>query len=276
MVKKSLFIRFSLYVLLIVIMLLFMGPIIWVLFLSLRPVVTNRTMPPTVIFKPTFEYFYYCFINPGTSLNYFISSLILAFGSALLSLPFSILASYAISRFKFRGRKFITLFYLSLFFGPPVAYLIPYFLITSRIGWAETYQSMILIYQTFTIPFSVLIMKSFFDEVPVEIEEAAMVDGTNRLGALIRVVIPISLPGIIVSFMFAFTFSWNNAVFPLVLSGYSTKPLPIGTFNFFATTGVAWNNIAATSIVTMLPPMLIFLALGKYVVRGLTFGAVKQ
>jgi multiple sugar transport system permease protein len=127
----------------------------------------------------------------------------------------------------------------------------------------------------FTIPFSVLIMKSFFDEVPVSLEEAAMVDGASRLGALIKIIIPISLPGIIVSAMFAFVFSWNNAVFPIVLSGRLTKPLPVGTLNFFATTGANWNSIGATSIVTMLPPMIIFLFLGKYIVRGLTFGAVK-
>jgi len=166
-------------------------------------------------------------------------------------------------------------YYLGLFLGPPIVFLIPYFLIMSTIGWLGTYQSMIIIFQTFTIPFSVLIMKSFFDEVPVSLEEAAMVDGASRIRALIRVVIPISLPGIIVSSMFAFVFSWNNAIFPIVLSGRLTKPLPVGTLNFFATTGVNWNNIGATSIVTMIPPMIIFFVLGKYIVRGLTFGAVK-
>ena len=253
----------------------FMIPIVWVILLSIRPAITNRTVPPTLIFKPTLKYFYYCFVNPGMSLNYLISSLIIAFAATALSLPFSILAAYAFSRFKFTGRKFLMFYYLSLFLGPPIVFLIPYFLIMSRIGWVGTYQSMIVVYQTFTIPFSILIIKSFFDEVPVAIEEAAMVDGANRLSALVRVIIPISLPGIIVSSMFAFVFSWNNAVFPLVLSGHFTKPLPVGTLNFFATTGAMWNYIGATSIVTMLPPMLIFLALGKYIVRGLTFGAVK-
>jgi multiple sugar transport system permease protein len=215
-------------------------------------------------------------VNPGMSRNYLISSIVIACFATLLSLPFAVLAAYAFSRFRFKGRKFLTFYYLGLFLGPPVVFLIPYFLIMSRIGWVGKYQSMVIIFQTFTIPFSVLIMKSFFDEVPVSLEEAAMVDGTSRIGALIRVVIPISLPGIIVSAMFAFVFSWNNAIFPLVLSGRLTKPLPIGTLDFFATAGINWNNIAATSIVTMLPPMFIFLALGRYIVRGLTFGAVKE
>lgn len=275
MIKRPLFAQILLYTLLTMAVLAFMIPIVWVILLSIRPAITNRTVPPTLIFKPTLKYFYYCFVNPGMSLNYLISSLIIAFAATALSLPFSILAAYAFSRFKFTGRKFLMFYYLSLFLGPPIVFLIPYFLIMSRIGWVGTYQSMIVVYQTFTIPFSILIIKSFFDEVPVAIEEAAMVDGANRLSALIRVIIPISLPGIIVSSMFAFVFSWNNAVFPLVLSGHFTKPLPVGTLNFFATTGVMWNYIGATSIVTMLPPMLIFLALGKYIVRGLTFGAVK-
>jgi multiple sugar transport system permease protein len=275
MTKRPLFVRILLYTLLTIVVLVFMIPIVWVTLLSIRPAITNRTIPPTLIFKPTLKYFYYCFVNPGMSLNYLISSLIIAFAATGLSLPFSILAAYAFSRFKFTGRKFLMFYYLSLFLGPPIVFLIPYFLIMSRVGWVGTYQSMIVVYQTFTIPFSMLIIKSFFDEVPVAIEEAAMVDGANRLSALIRVVIPISLPGIIVSSMFAFVFSWNNAVFPLVLSGQFTKPLPVGTLNFFATTGVTWNCIGATSIVTMVPPMLIFLVLGKYVVRGLTFGAVK-
>lgn len=145
----------------------------------------------------------------------------------------------------------------------------------SRIGLVGKYPSIVIVYQTFTIPFSILVIKSFFDEIPVALEEAAMVDGASRIGAILRVVIPLSLPGIIVASMFAFVFSWNNSIFPLVLSSRSTKPLPVGTLNFFATTGITWNYIAATSLVTMLPPMLIFLVLGRYIVRGLTFGAIK-
>lgn len=276
MIKKPPHVQIILYLLLAIVIIFFMAPIIWILLLSLRPAITNLTIPPTLIFKPTLKYFYYCFVNPGMSRNYLKSSIIIAFSATVLSLPFSIFAAYAFSRFQFKGRKFLIFYYLGLFLGPPVVFLIPYFLIMSKIGWAGSYQSMVIIFQTFAIPFSVLITKSFFDEVPVSLEEAAMVDGTNRIGALIRVVIPISLPGIIVSAMFAFVFSWNNAIFPLVLSGRLTKPLPIGTLDFFATSGITWNNIASTSIVTMLPPMLIFLALGKYIVRGLTFGAVKE
>lgn len=275
MIRKPAHVQIILYILLAIVIVVFMTPIIWMLILSIRPAVTNRTIPPTLIFKPTLKYFHYCFVNPGVSRKYLTSSIIISIAATGLSLPFSILAAYAFSRFKFRAKNFLLLYYLGLFLGPPIVFLIPFFLLMSKIGWMGTYQSMILIFQTFTIPFSVLIMKSFFDEVPPSLEEAAMVDGASRIGALLKIVLPISLPGIIVSAMFAFVFSWNNAIFPMVLSGMFTKPLPIGTLNFMATTGVSWNNIGATSIVTMLPPMIIFLVLGKYIVRGLTFGAVK-
>jgi multiple sugar transport system permease protein len=145
----------------------------------------------------------------------------------------------------------------------------------TRIGWAGSYQAMMVVLQTITIPFSVWLLKSFMDDVPIDLEEAALVDGANHLQSFFKVTLPLALPGIIVTSMFAFVFSWNNVIFPLILSKQQTATLPVGTISFFASTGVYWNQIAATAVVSMLPPMLIFLALGRYVVRGLTFGAVK-
>lgn len=275
MARRSLPTRILLYALLVIVICIFMIPIVWTALLSVRPTITNRTLPPTLIFKPTLRHFYYCFVNPGVSLHWLIASLVIASAATGLSLPFSLLAAYSFSRFKFSGRKFLMFWYLSLFLGPPIVFLIPYVLMMSRIGLVGKYPSIVIVYQTFTIPFSILVIKSFFDDIPVALEEAAMVDGASRIGAILRVVIPLSLPGIIVASMFAFVFSWNNSIFPLVLSSRSTKPLPVGTLNFFATTGITWNYIAATSLVTMLPPMLIFLVLGRYIVRGLTFGAIK-
>jgi multiple sugar transport system permease protein len=134
---------------------------------------------------------------------------------------------------------------------------------------------MIVLLQTITIPFSVWLLKSFMDELPVELEEAAQVDGANRWQAFSLVTLRLAVPGIIVTSIFAFVFSWNNVLFTLVLSKQATATLPVGAISFFASTGIYWNQIAATAVVAMLPPMVIFLALGRYVVRGLTFGAIK-
>ncbi len=165
--------------------------------------------------------------------------------------------------------------YISLLMAPPVVFLIPYFIIMSTLRLRGSHFSMILIAQTITIPFSVWLLKSFFDEVPVDIEEAAQVDGASFLQTMMRITLPLSLPGIVVISMFAFVFAWNSTIFPLVLSTQRTSTLPIGTLNYFATTGVTWNYIAATAVVTMIPPMIVFLLLGRYIVRGLMFGAVK-
>jgi multiple sugar transport system permease protein len=264
-----------LYILTAMVVFAFMLPIFWMLLLSIRPAQTNLTVPPTLFFRPTLKHFNYCFVNPGVSFRWLVSSLVISCCSTLLSLPFSLFAAYAFSRFSFRAKKFLMFWYLGLFLGPPIVFLIPYVIIMSKIGLVGKYLSMIIVYQTFTIPFSILVMKSFLDEIPYEIEESAFVDGAGRLMSLFRIVVPLALPGIIVASMFSFVFSWNNAAFPLVLSAKFTKPLPVGTLNFFATTGITWNYIGVSSIVTMMPPMFIFLALQKYIVRGLTFGAVK-
>lgn len=256
-------------------LILFIGPIVWFILLAFRPPGETYTIPPTFIFQPTMENFEVTFVNPGNNAIQLVNSLIVSTGATLLSLPFSLSAAYALSRFKMRGKRFLMMWYISLLMAPPIVFLIPYFILMTRIGWAGTYQSMIVLLQTITIPFSVWLLKSFVDEVPVELEEAAQVDGANRLQSFFRIMLPLALPGIIVTSMFVFVFSWNNVIFPLILSKQRTATLPVGTLSFFASTGVYWNQIAATAVVAMLPPMLIFLVLGRYVVRGLTFGAVK-
>jgi multiple sugar transport system permease protein len=204
-----------------------------------------------------------------------VNSLIVAVAAVALNLPFSVPAAYALSRFKLRRKKQIMLWYLGLLMAPPVAFLIPYFILMTRIGLAGSYLSMVIVLQTLIIPFSIWLMKSFIDEVPKELEEAARVDGASYLTIVLRVVLPLVRPGLIVTSMFAFVFAWNNAAFPLVLSSQATATLPIGTLAYFGSTGVTWTFIACAAVLAMLPPMIIFLAFDKYVVRGLTFGAVK-
>jgi multiple sugar transport system permease protein len=253
----------------------FIGPIGWFALLAIRPPETFFAMPPVLLFKPDWASLTYAFANPGYNLPQVGNSVVVAAGAVLLNLPFSLPAAYALSRYRIRGRKNVMLWYLGLLMAPPVAFLIPYSILASAVGLKGSYLSMILILQTVTIPFSIWLMKSFIDEVPVEIEEAARVDGASVLTIFSRIVLPLVRPGLVVTSMFAFVFSWNNAAFPLVLSNRSTATLPVGTLNYFGTAGVMWGFIAAAALAAMLPPMLIFLALDRFVVRGLTFGSVK-
>lgn len=257
------------------VLLFFLVPIAWFWALALRPQATAFAMPPIFLFRPQLDAFRYTFLDPGINAPQLRSSLIVALGATLLNLPFATTAAYALSRFRISGKRFFMLWYLSLLMAPPIVYLIPYFILMSRLGLIGSYLSMVLILQTVTIPMSVWLLKSFIDEVPIELEEAAAVDGASWFVRLTRITLPLTLPGIIVTSMFAFVFSWNNVIFPLILSIQSTMTLPVGTMNYFATAGITWNYIAATSVMAMIPPMIIFLLLGRYIVRGLTFGAVK-
>ena len=264
-----------LYVALGLVLVFFLGPILWFLALALRPPETAFLNPPQFTFTPTLDAFRYTFVEPGANARQLLNSIVVAGGATLLNVPFALPAAYSLSRYRMRGKRQIMLWYIGLLMAPPVVFLIPYFIFMSRLRLNGTYVSMIVMMQTITIPFSIWLLKGFFDEVPFELEEAAQVDGARWWQALTGITLPLALPGIIVTSMFAFVFSWNNAVFPLVLSNQRTATLPIGTLSFFATTGATWNYIAATAIVAMVPPMLIFLLLGRYIVRGLTFGAVK-
>lgn len=264
-----------LYVALGLVLIFFLGPILWFLALALRPPETAFLNPPQFTFTPTLDAFRYTFVEPGANARQLLNSIVVAGGATLLNVPFALPAAYSLSRYRMRGKRQIMLWYIGLLMAPPVVFLIPYFIFMSRLRLNGTYLSMIVMMQTITIPFSIWLLKGFFDEVPFELEEAAQVDGARWWQALTGITLPLALPGIIVTSMFAFVFSWNNAVFPLVLSNQRTATLPIGTLSFFATTGATWNYIAATAIVAMVPPMLIFLLLGRYIVRGLTFGAVK-
>jgi multiple sugar transport system permease protein len=263
------------YVALLLVLLFFLTPIVWFWMLALRPQASAFAMPPIFSFKPQLNAFYYTFIEPGVNAPQLRNSIIVATGATLLNLPFALPAAYALSRYRIRAKRGFMLWYLSLLMAPPVVYLIPYFILMTRLQLRGSYLSMILILQTLTIPMSVWLLKSFIDEVPLDLEEAAAVDGASWWVTLSRITMPLTLPGIIVTSMFAFVFSWNNVVFPLILSKQATTTLPVGTLNYFATAGITWNYIAATSVVAMIPPMVIFLLLSRYIVRGLTFGAVK-
>jgi multiple sugar transport system permease protein len=263
-----------LWLLMAALTLLFLGPLLWFLALSLRPVTTDFTIPPTLWFRPSLWAFAYTFVQPGNNLSNLVASLIEAGGALAITAPLAILAAYGFSRYRFRGRRTILLWLLTLLLTPPITTLLPNYILMNSLGLVGSYLSLIILYQTFTIPLAVWLMQGFFRAIPVSLEEAAMVDGASRLRALWSVVLPVAAPGILVALTFAFVFSWNNAVFPLVLSSGPTQPLPIGTLDYFTTTGVTWNYIAATSIVTVLPPGILFFLFRKHLVKGLTFGAV--
>ena len=267
--------KIGIYFFLLLTLIIFIGPIVWIFALSIRPPESAFQYPPTLIFKPSLDAFYQVFVSPGIQLKQLFNSILISLGAVVINLPLAFLAAYALSRFPIKRKGLIMGWYLGLLMAPPVVFLIPYFILMNNIGLTGTHLSIILVLQLITIPFSVWLLKSFIDDIPLEIEEAAQIDGAGTWKILRSITFPLCGPGIIVTTMFAFVFAWNNAIFPIVLSVQKTATIQIGAFSYFGASGVQWSLIGAIAVAAMVVPMVIFLVLDKFVVRGLTFGSVK-
>lgn len=267
--------RVLLHLLLIAVLVMFLAPIVWILLLAIRPASAGESNPFNLLFTPDLSAFSYVFGNPGVGRDALISSIIQSAAATAIALPLAILACYGLTRFRYRGRSALSMWYLGLMLAPPVIFVIPLFVVLSQIGVIGRDLSVIIAYQTFAIPLAVLLLRSFFEEIPDALEEAAMVDGCNRLQILIRVILPILGPGLVVAGVFVFCFCWNNLIFAMPLTGGPYVPLTVRALGFFATSGISWNYIGATATASMVVPMLLFWIFRKHLVSGLTFGAVK-
>lgn len=214
-------------------------------------------------------------------LHYFVNSVIVSVISTVVAVLLAIFAGYAISRFEFGGRKVFSLAVLSTQMFPGILFLLPLYLIYVNIGKAigislyGSYLGLIITYLTFALPFAVWMLAGFFSSIPRDIEEAALVDGTSHWGALFRIVLPVARPGIVAVSVFAFMTAWGEVLFASVLTTSSTRTLAIGLQEYATQGNTDWNQLMAASVVVSLPVVIGFLALQRYLVRGLTSGAVK-
>jgi multiple sugar transport system permease protein len=213
--------------------------------------------------------------------HYFVNSLIVSVCATVLSVTIAIFAAYAISRYRFRGRQAFTLTVLATQMFPGILFLLPLFVIfvniekSLGIALYGTYPGLIITYLTFSLPFAIWMLVGYFNSIPRELEEAAMVDGATPIGALLRILIPVSLPGIVAVAIFAFITAWGEVLFASVLTTDATRTLAIGLRNYASQSNVYWNQLMAASIVVSLPVVVAFLAMQRYIVGGLTAGGVK-
>ena len=214
--------------------------------------------------------------------RYFANSLVVCVLSTMFSVFIAIFAAYAVSRHRFRGRGVFTGTVLSTQMFPGILFLLPLFLIFVNIdkalGFTFLYQTrlgLIVTYLTFTLPFSIWMLASYLDGIPRELDEAAKVDGTGELGALFRVVLPAARPGVIAVAVYAFMTAWGEILFASVMTNDSTKTLSIGLQYYSTQINVYWNQVMAASLVVSVPVVVGFLLLQRYLVAGLTSGAVK-
>jgi multiple sugar transport system permease protein len=213
----------------------------------------------TILFKSNFAF-------------HFVNSLIIGIGAAGLGLLFGVPAAYSIARYR-QGRLSVGILLTRMI--PGLSLLVPWFIWFRYAGLNDTYMGVILTHLSITLPLTIWIMIGFFEDFPRELGEAAMIDGCSVTGAFWRVVLPLTLPGVVVAFILSFIFSWNNFLFTMIVGGPSTSTLPVIAYNQIGMYRTNYGAMAASAIVLTLPVLILTLFVQRYIVRGLSFGAVK-
>jgi multiple sugar transport system permease protein len=251
----------------------FLFPIVWISLTAFKSSDEFLQNPPVWIPQhPTLNYFTRVIESGG--LNALKNSLIIASSATLLSLLIGSLAAYGLARYKVGGDN-LPFFILSQRFMPAVAIIFPFLLVFKALRWMDTYQALIVIYLTFNLPYAVWMMRGFFAEIPKEIEESALVDGCSAFGAFGRVALPLAAPGLVATGVFCFIFAWFELFFAVCLTRTNAVPLSVHLPNYFGKYTVFWGEIGASSVIAMLPMFVMSLVVQRYLVRGLTLGAVK-
>jgi ABC-type glycerol-3-phosphate transport system permease component len=250
-------------------------PIFWITTASLKTERSLYARPPQwLLFSPILDNYRHV-LNNIPFFQYLTNSLVIAIGTTVGSLVLGVLAGYGFARFQFRGSDAVRFLVLVTRMAPRIVLVVPYYLMMQRLGLLDTYTGLLIAYVSFALPFSIWLLIGFFMDVPLEIEEAAMIDGCTRIGVLLRVVIPIVAPGLVVAAIFAFLVSWNEFLFALILSGVNAKTLPVVIAGFSTDVGPLYGEMSAAAVMVMLPNIVMTVALQRFLVRGLTLGAVK-
>ena len=249
-------------------------PIATVTLNSFKPTTAIFTERPNVRFSPILEHYRGIF-EDGKFIEFLQNSAVVAIGTTTLALTLGTPAAYALARLPMRGRELWSRFFLVTRMVPAVALVVPMFIIAVRTGLKGTLFGLVLAHTSFTLPLVIWMMRSFFAELPLELEEAALVDGTTRFGAFWRIALPLTLPGLTATAILVMLFSWNEFLFALILSGPDTQTMPVGMASFIGTVSIDWGGSSAAAVIAMLPVFVLGLAVQRFLVRGLTMGAVK-
>jgi multiple sugar transport system permease protein len=266
------------YLFLIAALLSALVPVYWMATISLKTEVDQfATPPPWLIFSPTLEHYYDAFLSRSFG-QYLISSAVVAVASTAMALVVGTLAAYSLARFRlpYGLDNKLSLWILSTRMFPAIVTAVPLFLMMRDLRLLNTRLALIIVYTAFNLPFVVWMMRGFFAEVPRDLEEAALVDGDSRLGALWRVVLPLVTPGLAATAVFCLIVSWNEFLFALVLTQTdAAMTLPVGIAGRVTQYEIKWGVMSAAGVVAIVPILVFALAVQKYLVRGLSLGAVK-
>lgn len=252
---------------------LILFPVAWMATMMVKPEAVMFERPTVWWFTPTLEHFEFV-LRAGFDW-YVLTSCVIALASTLLVVLIGTPAAYAFARFEMWRRDDLFLFILATRMAPPVCLVIPLYLIYSKLGLIDTYVGLTVAYLTFNLSFYVWVLRSFCRDLPVELEEAAMVEGYPRWQVLRRIVLPLLRPGIVATAVLCFIFAWNEFLFAFMLGGKAVKTLPVAIPTLITTQGVKWGEMAIVGIVALAPILIVVFFLQRHIVRGLTLGAVK-
>lgn len=255
-----------------------LAPVYWMLTISFKSEIDQFSVPPRwFLFRPTLAHYSDAFFARSFG-QYLITSMIVAVASTACAMLLGTLAAYALARFRWPRRlgTRLSLWILSTRMFPPIVTAIPLFLMMRDVRLLNTRASLVIVYTAFNLPFVVWMMRGFFQEIPRELEEAARVDGDSRLGALVRVVLPLVAPGLAATAIFCLIVSWNELLFALILTQTdAAMTLPVGIAGRVTQYEIKWGVMSAAGVVAMMPILVFALMVQRYLVRGLSLGAVK-
>lgn len=268
-----------LFLLILLAVVLFSFPLIWIILTGFKTRLDSFRLPPAWIFTPTLQNFRDVFrgeVARGVPFyQVYLNSVIVSIVATLIPLLLAALAAYGFARFNFRGREQLSLFVIGTRMLPPVAILIPIYVMMSNMRLIDNRLSLIIAYSGLNLPFATWMLRGFFMQIPRELEESAMIDGCTRLGALWRVVLPLAAPGLAATAIFSFILAWNDFQFALILTTSDAITLPVAASRFRTDEGPLWGQIGAAAGLVLLPLLVLTFALQKHIVSGLTMGSVK-
>jgi multiple sugar transport system permease protein len=269
--------RTLIYGLIAIFLFITLFPLVWVLSTSFKPNEEAINFPPKFLpEKVTFNNYIFVLTDPGL-VRSLINSFVVSVGSTALSVVVSALGGYAFARFEFKGKNLIMSIILGLFMIPVVINIVPLYTMLSNIGMLNSPIGLILTFQILIIPLNILLFKNYFETIPKELEEAALIDGCSRLGVLKRITIPLSTPGFAIAAVLSFRFSWNEFILPIVLANRPDSVVfQVALYQFISLYRIQWGYLTAGITLAIIPVLVLMLSFQKQMIKGLTIGAIRE
>lgn len=247
-------------------------PILWMVIISFKS--DADMFNTTFIFTPTLENYTQVLLNTDY-FKCFLDNIIVSGGAVLISVLVGVPGAYVLARFDFKGKEDLAFTILSFKFAPAILVILPLFAVYQKMGLYDTYFGLIWVYQLISLPLLIWVLRGYFEDISIEIEQAAYLDGYSGLQVFWKILLPLIKPGLVASGLLAFIFAWNSFTFSLLLSGFNIQTVTVASLRYLASDTVHYGQMAVASVVAALPEIILALLIQKHLVRGLSFGAVK-